>query len=98
MVVHHVPELLELSQQEVRTIGCVTLCMYILPVGPDARGVRHDVGDVGLLVRGVEEVGEGAARVHRHVLAAVRLGGARAGAGLLTGARGTLTINIVLQK
>ena len=56
-----------------------------LPVGPDARAVRHDVGDVGLLVRGVEEVGEGAARVHRHVLPAVRLGGARAGAGLLGG-------------
>ena len=53
-----------------------------LPVGPDARAVRHDVGDVGLLVRGVEEVGEGAARVHRHVLPAVRLGGARARARL----------------
>ena len=46
---------------------------------------------MGLLVRGVEEVGEGAARVHRHVLPAVRLRGARAGAGLLGGIKiGTL--------
>ena len=59
--------------------------MYTVPVGPDTCAVRHDVGDVGLLVRGVEEVGEGAARVHRHVLPAVRLGGAWTGAGLLGG-------------
>ena len=48
-------------------------------VGPDAGRVGEDVGDVGLLVRRVEEVGPGPLGEDGHVVAAVRLGVAGGG-------------------
>ena len=54
--------------------GAAGLAAVLVGVGSDAGAVRHDVRDVGLLVRRVEEVRHGPGGEDAHVRSAVRLG------------------------
>ena len=57
--------------------GAAGLAAVLVGVGSDAGAVRHDVRDVGLLVRRVEEVRHGPGGEDAHVRTAVRLGASR---------------------